>query len=180
MDPLSQGAIGASLAQSTVTNKKHLISAGIIGFLSGMAPDLDIFIRSEQDPLLFLEYHRQFTHSLVFIPIGGLICAAILFYIFQIKNNLSFKQTWIFATLGYGTHGLLDACTSYGTLLFWPFSYSRISWNNISIIDPLFTIPILILIISSILLKKTLIELQFLERLPQHPFWKHLPIPEVS
>ena len=157
MDPLSQGAIGASLAQSTVTNKKHLISAGIIGFLSGMAPDLDIFIRSEQDPLLFLEYHRQFTHSLVFIPIGGLICAAILFYIFQIKNNLSFKQTWIFATLGYGTHGLLDACTSYGTLLFWPFSYSRISWNNISIIDPLFTIPILILIISSILLKKTLL-----------------------
>ena len=51
MDPLSQGAIGASLAQSTVTNKKHLISAGIIGFLSGMAPDLDILF--DQNKTLF-------------------------------------------------------------------------------------------------------------------------------
>ena len=85
MDPISQGVIGASLAQSTVTNKRYLIIAGIIGFLSGMAPDLDILIRSEQDPLLFLEYHRQFTHSLVFIPIGGLICAAILFFILRLK-----------------------------------------------------------------------------------------------
>ena len=68
MDPLSQGAIGASLAQTSVIDKKYLISAGIIGFLSGIAPDLDILIRSEQDPLLFLEYHRQFSHSLIFIP----------------------------------------------------------------------------------------------------------------
>jgi len=156
MDPISQGVIGASLAQSTVTNKRYLIIAGIIGFLSGMAPDLDILIRSEQDPLLFLEYHRQFTHSLVFIPIGGLICAAILFFILRLKKTLSFRQAWVYATLGYGTHGLLDACTSYGTLLFWPFSYERISWNNISIIDPLFTIPILILILISVSFKKIL------------------------
>jgi len=157
MDPLSQGVIGASLAQATVNDKRYLISAGIIGFLSGMAPDLDILIRSAQDPLLFLEYHRQFTHSLVFIPVGGLLCATILFFIFRFKKNLSFKKVWIFATLGYGTHGLLDACTSYGTLLFWPFSYSRISWNNISIIDPLFTLPILILILMSIFFKKNLL-----------------------
>ena len=141
MDPLSQGVIGASVAQSTVKNKRYLVSAGILGFLSGMAPDLDIFIRSEQDPLLFLEYHRQFSHSLVFIPIGGLICASILFFILRLKKSLSFKQAWIFSTLGYGTHGLLDACTSYGTLLLWPFSYSRISWNNISIIDPRYQVP---------------------------------------
>ena len=157
MDPLSQGVIGASLAQSTVKNKGYLVSAGILGFLSGMAPDLDIFIRSEQDPLLFLEYHRQFTHSLVFIPIGGLICASILFFILRLKKKLPFKEAWIFSTLGYGTHGLLDACTSYGTLLLWPFSYNRISWNNISIIDPLFTLPILILILISVFLKKTLL-----------------------
>ena len=157
MDPLSQGAIGASLAQTSVIDKKYLISAGIIGFLSGIAPDLDILIRSEQDPLLFLEYHRQFSHSLIFIPFGGLICATILFYIFRFKENLTFKQVWIFATLGYGTHGLLDACTSYGTLLLWPFSYERISWNNISIIDPLFTIPILILILMSVFFKKIIL-----------------------
>jgi inner membrane protein len=59
--------------------------------------------------------------------------------------------------LGYATHGLLDACTSYGTLLFWPFSNERITWNNISIVDPLFTIPILILIGTAIKTRKRLL-----------------------
>ena len=48
--------------------------------------------------------------------------------------------------MGYATHGLLDACTSYGTLLFWPFSDERITWNNISIVDPILTFPALIFI----------------------------------
>jgi inner membrane protein len=58
--------------------------------------------------------------------------------------------------LGYATHGLLDACTSYGTLLFWPFSNERVTWNNISIVDPLFTIPILILVGTAIKTRKRL------------------------
>lgn len=33
------------------------------------------------DPLLFLEYHRQFTYALIFIPIGGLICALVLYWL---------------------------------------------------------------------------------------------------
>ena len=146
MDPITQGTLGAVLSQS-VSNKKTLGIIGLIGFLSGLAPDLDIFIRSEKDPLLFLEFHRQFTHSLIFIPFGGFICAVCLFFLISKRLNISFKDTWISATLGYATHGLLDACTSYGTLLFWPFTQTRIAWNSISIIDPLFTIPLFILII---------------------------------
>jgi inner membrane protein len=119
-----------------------------------MAPDLDIFIRSSTDPLLSLEYHRQFTHSLVFIPFGGLICALFLFVVFKKISPFNFKKTWLYCTLGYGTHGLIDACTSYGTLLFWPFSDIRIAWNNISIIDPLFTIPLILLIALATIKKK--------------------------
>ena len=153
MDPLSQGVLGAALPQS-ISNKKSLGIIGVIGFLSGLAPDLDILIRSESDPLLFLEFHRQFTHSLIFIPFGGFICAVFLFFLISKRFNICFKDTWIYSTLGYATHGLLDACTSYGTLLFWPFTQARISWNNISIIDPLFTIPLLILIIVASLKQK--------------------------
>ena len=148
MDPLTQGVLGAALPQS-ISNKKSLWVIGIIGFLSGLAPDLDIFIRSENDPILFLEFHRQFTHSLIFIPFGGLICSLVLYYLISKRFGITFKETYIYSTLGYATHGLLDACTSYGTLLFWPFSQTRIAWNNISIIDPLFTIPLLILIITA-------------------------------
>ena len=152
MDPLTQGVVGAVASQQPA-NKKTVAVATILGFLSGLAPDLDIFIRSDNDPLLVLEFHRQFTHSLVFIPIGGLICAAVFYYLFAKRNGLTFRKTYIFSTLGYGTHGLLDSCTSYGTQLFWPFTDSRVSWNTISIVDPLFTIPLLILIIFTVFKK---------------------------
>ena len=110
-----------------------------------MAPDLDSLIRSNTDPLLYLEYHRQFTHALVFIPIGGLICALALHQI--VWRRLSFGRTYLYCTLGYATHGLLDACTTYGTQLLWPFSNARVAWHTISIIDPLFTVPIIILVV---------------------------------
>ena len=152
MDPLTQGTIGAVLPQAL--SKKNLGIVALLGFLSGMAPDLDIFIRSSTDPLLSLEYHRQFTHSLVFIPFGGLICALFLFVVFKKISPFNFKKTWLYCTLGYGTHGLIDACTSYGTLLFWPFSDMRIAWNNISIIDPLFTLPLILLIVLATIKKK--------------------------
>ena len=61
------------------------------------------------------------------------------------------KHNYVYSTLGYATHGLLDACTTYGTQLFWPFTNDRIAWNTISIIDPLFTLPILFLILFAII-----------------------------
>lgn len=152
MDPISQGITG-SLATMTLPKKKkkEFLALFVIGFLSGMAPDLDILIRSNTDPLLSLEYHRQFTHSLIFIPIGGLICALI----FHIKTRKYFKftKTYFACTLGYATHGLLDSCTSYGTLLFWPFSDYRVAFNIISIIDPLYTLPLIILLIIACIRK---------------------------
>lgn len=153
MDPVTQGAIGAVLPQSVV-KKSNLVFAGIFGFIAGMAPDLDVLIRSDTDPLLFLEYHRQFTHSLIFIPIGGLICGIILYLLIGKWRGLTWNQSVFFCLLGYGTHALLDACTSYGTMLFWPFSDERVSWNIISIIDPIFTLPTLGLLVTAAIKKK--------------------------
>ena len=147
MDPLSQGTIGAAFAQSSA-DKNNLLKVGCVGFVAGLAPDLDVFIQSSTDPILFLEYHRQFSHSLFFIPFGSLIVALFLFPF--LKNSINFKKVYIASFLGYATHGLLDACTSYGTLLFWPFSSERVAWNNISIVDPIFTIPALILVGAAI------------------------------
>ena len=153
MDPITQGTVGAAFAQSTA-NKNNILRIGVIGFLAGLAPDLDVLIRSSNDPILFLEYHRQFSHSLFFIPFGSLIVALLIFPL--VKKSMSLKTVYIASFLGYATHGLLDACTSYGTQLFWPFSNERVTWNNISIVDPLFTIPILILVGTAIKTRKKL------------------------
>ena len=141
MDPITQGIFGGVFAQ-TLVNKKKIFYESIVGVISGLAPDLDVLIRSETDPLLSLEYHRQFSHSLIFIPIGALFVSLITHMIF--KRKISFSQNYLCSIIGFSTHGFLDACTSYGTQLFWPFSNYRVSFNNISIIDPILTIPILL------------------------------------
>ena len=145
MDPLSQAVLGASLPSFFERHKHRLPAALLVGALAGMAPDLDILIRSDEDPLLFLEYHRQFTHALLFVPVGALLCTLVLYPLF--KNRLSWRQTGLFAFAGYASHGLLDACTSYGTQLLWPFSDERIAWSVVAIVDPMFTLPVLALLI---------------------------------
>ena len=147
MDPLSQGVVGAAASQ-LVSRKTEKIAAGVIGFFSGMAADLDVLISSSSDPLLFLEYHRHFTHALVFIPIGALLCTVAFRFAFKRwfkRHQLSFTRTYLYSFAGYATHAVLDACTTYGTQLFWPFSDMRVAWNNVSVVDPLFTIPLLLI-----------------------------------
>ena len=101
MDPLTQGTLGAALPVAVAPRREAAVAAGL-GCLAGMAPDLDVLIRSAEDPLLFLEYHRHFTHALVFIPIGGLLCALVLHGLFA-RRSLPFKRTMICEYTGAGS-----------------------------------------------------------------------------
>lgn len=148
MDPISQGALGAVFAQASA-KKYRLFKAAAVGAVAGMAADLDVLIRSSEDPLLFLEYHRQFTHSLFFIPIGGLLCGLFVYGLFRKRWQLGFLDCVLWSTVGYATHGLLDGCTSYGTQLLWPLSDHRFSWDIISVVDPLFTLPLLFFVVRA-------------------------------
>jgi inner membrane protein len=147
LDPLTQGLLGAALAQSAAKPRETRIAAAV-GAVSGLLADLDVLIRSSSDPLLTLEYHRHFTHSLVFVPLGALIAALVLWPF--LRSRLAFARLYLFALLGYGLSGVLDACTSYGTQLFWPFSSERVAWNLIAIIDPLFTLALLIAVVVAL------------------------------
>jgi len=139
MDPLTQAALGAAWSQPA-GRTGHVVAATAVGALAGMAPDVDILIRSASDPLLALEFHRHFTHSLSFVPVGALICCGLLWPVF--RRWLTFRQAYLFSFLGYASHGLLDACTSYGTRLLWPFSDARVAWDIVSVVDPLVSVPL--------------------------------------
>ncbi|MCK5725745.1 MAG: metal-dependent hydrolase [Thiotrichaceae bacterium] len=146
MDLITQGILGAVVSQ-TQARAKELGKAAVVGALAGMSADLDVLIRSSTDPLLFLEFHRQFTHSLLFIPMGGLLASLVLYPLLGKRWGLSFLQIFVWSMLGYATHGLLDGCTAYGTQLLWPLSNERFAWSSISIIDPLFSLPLLLFVI---------------------------------
>ncbi len=152
MDPISQGTVGALFAQ-THGPRQSLAKAAIIGALAGMTADLDALINSTGDPLLAIEFHRHFTHSLFFIPIGGLICSLLLYPLLGRRWGMSFRQTFIWCLIGYATHGLLDGCTTYGTKLLWPLTDERYSLDIISIVDPMFTLPVLALIVAAAIKK---------------------------
>lgn len=141
MDPVTHGLIGAT-ASPSFADKRTFRAAAFTGFVSALLADLDVFIASASDPLLNLEMHRQFTHSLFFIPVGALI-ATLLSYWF-VKKYLTIKQTYLFSLAGYATAGLMDLITSYGVLLFWPFSSVRYSLDIISVFDPFFTLGVVL------------------------------------
>ena len=63
MDPITQGTFGGLFSQF-FSSKKKITVVTIIGVLAGLAPDLDVFIKSSYDPLLN-KYHEQFTHSFI-------------------------------------------------------------------------------------------------------------------
>ena len=84
MDPLAQGLAGASLAGACARDKEEARRSLLVGFAAGLLADLDVFIRSPEDPLLRLEFHRQFTHSLLFIPVGGLFVAALFWFFLRL------------------------------------------------------------------------------------------------
>lgn len=147
MDPVTHGLIGASASQS-FAKKENLSIAALVGAAGAMLPDLDILIDSASDPLLQLEFHRQFTHSFLFIPVGALVVAGLLWWL--VKKKLTFKETYIFSLLGIATAGLADTITSYGVQLFWPFTNTRFAWNLISVFDPLFSLGIGIAVVSAV------------------------------
>ncbi len=141
MDPVSHMALGAAVA-AVVSRPGGLRTACLVGAAAGAAPDLDVFIRSAEDPLLGLTFHRHFTHALVVAPLIGLFFAG-LFKVL-INRRCRFSELALYGIAGVSVHGLLDACTSYGTQLYWPFLDYRESWDVISVIDPLFTLPLLL------------------------------------
>ncbi|MDX1562473.1 MAG: metal-dependent hydrolase [Gammaproteobacteria bacterium] len=147
MDPLSQAALGAGWAQGAAKRPK-VAAATAVGAIAGMAPDIDVLIRSDVDPLLALELHRHFTHALVFVPVGAAICALLLYPLS--RRWLSFEYCYLFSLLGYASHGLLDACTSYGTMLFWPFTNKRVAWDIVSVVDPLLTLPMIAFVVLGV------------------------------
>ncbi|MBF0161138.1 MAG: metal-dependent hydrolase [Magnetococcales bacterium] len=151
MDPVTHALLGGTMAV-LFTPRPRLITASVVGGCAALLADLDVLIHSSQDPLLQLEFHRQFTHALLFTPVGGLVAALLLWW--WARGRATFRQTWMMGCWGYVTAGPLDACTSYGTQLLWPFSDLRIAWSIVPVVEPVTTILLAIFLRLALLRRR--------------------------
>lgn len=145
MDIVTHGLLGALVAQS-MTGSRNLRLASVIGFTAALLPDLDVLIHSDSDPLLVLEYHRHFTHSLFFAPVAALLvtllCAPL------VRQDFSKPSLFTLVLLAYLSACLLDVCTSYGTHLLWPLLPEPLALSIIAVVDPVFSGILLIAVMA--------------------------------
>ena len=114
-----------------------LLGAGL-----GTLPDLDVFI-DFGGAVENYTYHRGFSHSLfVLAPLSALIWLLLWRWWAPVRDK---PLRWLAAiSLALLTHPLIDAHTAYGTQLFWPLTVPPTSWATLFIIDPLYTLPLLV------------------------------------
>ena len=162
MDSVTHVAMGAVFATALAPRLTGVASVDLatrrrlamVGAAGGLVPDVDAFIQSASDPLLLLEYHRHFTHALAFAPIGALVVAALCWLVF--RHQLRFSAMVVVALVGYTAHLLLDACTSYGTHLWLPFSSDQAAWQLIAVVDPIFTALLIVPLILALRRRESL------------------------
>lgn len=142
MDSISQAALGAAIGE-VMLGKKLGNKGAFLGAIVATIPDLDVILVPFYDNLERISIHRGYSHSIVFTIIAAL---GIAFLLKRMKSfeDISFQRTWWFSWLALITHLLLDTFTSYGTQLFLPFSNYRASFDSVNIVDPLYTVPLLV------------------------------------
>lgn len=145
MDSLTQAVLGAAL-QGTVLGRIQGRRSLLYGAMLATVPDLDVVIRYA-DPVSSMTYHRGFSHSLfVLTGLALLLTWLTLLVVRRRRPDAGYSGPRVFLALWLVlvTHPLLDAFTVYGTQLFWPFTPTPQSWAAVFIIDPLYTVPLLI------------------------------------
>ena len=147
MDTITHSLLGALVVRSAFpaqrlkhpfSNRQRLL-AGAVG---GAFPDID-YIAAWVDPMVYLTlWHRSITHSFVMLPLWALLVGITLSFVFRQRRE------WRYLSMLTGvavlSHIASDLITVYGTQVLAPLSSWRASIGTTFIIDPWFTLIVLI------------------------------------
>lgn len=155
MDPISTGLGGALLARAlpSEANAPRPEGSGLGAprlwttttltvTVASVLPDIDIFFQIfSAEQMAGFTSHRAFTHSylgaVVMAPLAALAMG-------RIRRDLGFARLTLLALMGFLWHIFTDLCTSWGTIVYWPFSRERVVWDILFIIDFTFTAVLLL------------------------------------
>ncbi|WP_420583420.1 metal-dependent hydrolase [Reichenbachiella sp.] len=160
MDSVTQIVLGAAVGEA-VLGIKVGNKAMLYGAIAGTIPDLDVLASHVTDTVTALAVHRGFTHSIVFSVVFAPVFGWLLSRYEKLKDYKSWSWLFFWAFI---THPILDAHTTWGTQLFWPFDL-RLAFKTIFVIDPLYTLPFLVFLILAMIQKRTNPKRQFYNRM---------------
>jgi len=151
MDSVTQIALGASIAEAVMQNKVGR-KAALWGAICGTLPDLDVLIPMGNAVKDFT-YHRAESHAFFYMALATPLLVWLITKIHP--KTKEHKIRWLIVVfLSLATHSILDSFTVYGTQLFLPFSNFPVGWSTIFVIDPLYTIPLLLGLTAIFLISK--------------------------
>jgi len=152
MDSVTQLVLGAAVGEA-VMGRKVGNRAVLWGAIAGTLPDLDVFIPLG-DVVGDFTYHRSASHSLFVLAV---LTPLMVWLINKIHPGLrEHRSRWMLMIyLVFSTHVLLDCFTAYGTQIFWPIVTTPVSWSTIFIIDPLYTLPMLVGVLAALVMTRS-------------------------
>jgi inner membrane protein len=152
MDSITQASLGAAVGH-LCWNKEIGAKALVAGAVIGTIPDLDILAYPLLDQVERLYWHRGESHSIFFVLLGG-FATGLLVQRYCFSKKLSLQKAFLGALFIYATHILIDLFTIYGTQLLAPVSRTGFGYGNFFIIDPLFTLALVLGITGAAVLKE--------------------------
>jgi len=152
MDTVTQALLGMAVGQA-VFGRRLRGQALLWGAVGGALPDLDTLVAAPFGSFATLVHHRGISHSLLFGPVVG----SLLGYAFwrrRVRHPVQHSERlidwmglWVLAIV---THPLLDLFTTYGTQLLAPLSNHRFAVNGIGILDPIYTLLLLVAVVVGV------------------------------
>jgi inner membrane protein len=151
MDSVTQLVLGAAVAISTLGRRTALWKAALWGGIAGTLPDLDALV-NHGDAILNMVLHRSESHSLFYLTAFSVPLAWGVSRLHGEPQLLT--RWWLALWLVLITHPLLDWMTVYGTQLLLPFTNFPYAVGSMFIIDPLYTVPLLVGVVAALVLRQ--------------------------
>lgn len=160
MDSVTQILFGGVVASAGF---RRLLGrrAAIMGGLLGVVPDLDTVAgwMTGGDATAGWLTHRGISHAVPATLVYGAALGWLIWRLERLKRepldareDFSRRRAWIWlGALSCVTHPLIDLFTAYGTQLLAPFTDLRFAINAMPIIDPLYSLPLLLAFLFALL-----------------------------
>ena len=145
VDSITHAALGATIGE-LMLGRRLGNRALAWGAAFGSFPDLDAIVSPFLSTSANLWWHRGPSHSLVVTAVVAWLLAPRLAKLWK-RDKISRARAGWFVFAAWSTHVLLDCLTVYGTSVWWPFPAERVALNTLFIVDPLFTLPLLVTLV---------------------------------